>query len=87
MFTAEHFKERLNEIPFRPFRIHMSDGKSYDIANHDVALVKRHAVEIGLDPDQNSIAERFVHCAMIHMSRVEDLERSGLTRLPPAPQS
>ncbi|HEY3915629.1 MAG TPA: hypothetical protein VGN61_14170 [Verrucomicrobiae bacterium] len=26
MFTALHFKERLNQNPFKPFRIHMSEA-------------------------------------------------------------
>jgi hypothetical protein len=39
MFTALHFKERLNQYPFTPFRIYMSDGKQYDIPNHDVAMI------------------------------------------------
>jgi hypothetical protein len=73
MFTALQFKERLNQNPFKPFRIHMSDGKTYDITNHDVAMVKRHALEVGIDPDQDSIAGRFVECALLHITRVEEL--------------
>jgi hypothetical protein len=73
MFTALHFKERMNQNPFKPFRIHMSDGKHYDITNHDVAIVKRYALEVGIDPDQDSIAGRFVDCALIHITRVEEL--------------
>ena len=73
MFTALHFKDRLNQNPFKPFRIYMSDGKQYDITNHDVAMVKRHALEVGIDPDQDSISGRFVDCALIHITRVEEL--------------
>ncbi|HZM06013.1 MAG TPA: hypothetical protein VFC44_23675 [Candidatus Saccharimonadales bacterium] len=73
MFTALHFKERMNQNPFKPFRIHMSDGKVYDITNHDVAMVKRHALEVGIDPDHDSIAGRFVDCALLHITRVEEL--------------
>ena len=73
MFTALHFKERINQRPFKPFRIYMSDGKQYDITNHDMALVKRHALEVGIDPDQDSIVGRTVECALIHITRVEEL--------------
>jgi hypothetical protein len=73
MFTAVHFKERLNQNPFKPFRIHTSDGHSYDITNHDMAMVKRHALEIGIDPDKDSIAGKFVECALIHITRVEEM--------------
>jgi hypothetical protein len=73
MFTALQFKERLNQNPFKPFRIYMSDGKYYDITNHDVAMVKRHALEVGIDPDQDSVSGRFVECALLHITRVEEL--------------
>ena len=74
MFTALHLKERMNQNPFKPFRIYMSDGKQYDITNHDAALVKRHALEVGLDPDHDAIAGRFVECALLHVTRVEELD-------------
>jgi len=77
MFTAAQFKERLNENPFRPFRIHTSDGKTFDITNHDGAIVKRYGLEIGLDPDTDSISGRFITCAMIHSSRVEDMQTTA----------
>ena len=44
--------------PFKPFRVCMSDGKTYDITNHDMMFVKRNAVLIGIDLDSHSIAER-----------------------------
>ena len=51
MFTALQLKERMDEKPFRPFRIKMSSGDTYDVKNHDAAWVLRNAIEIGLDPD------------------------------------
>ena len=35
--------------------------------------VKRNAIEIGLDADPDGLAERFVECAIIHITRIEDL--------------
>ena len=49
MFTASQLKERMEEKPFRPFRIKMSNGDAYEIRNHDDAWVLRNAIEIGLD--------------------------------------
>jgi hypothetical protein len=77
MFTALHFKERLNQNPFKPFRIHMSDGKHYDITNHVVAMIKRHALEVGIDPDQDSIVGHTVECALLHITRVEELTEAA----------
>lgn len=73
MFSAQQLKDRMNSQPFRPFRLCLSDGKTFDITNHDAAFIKRNAVEIGLDADPNGLAERFVECAIIHITRIEDL--------------
>jgi hypothetical protein len=66
-------KERMELQPFKPFRICMSDGKTYDITNHDMMFVKRNAVLVGIDFDDNSIAERLVECALLHITRLEDI--------------
>ena len=73
MITVTELRDRMQENPFRPFRIHASDGKSYDIANHDMMFIKRNGVEIALDLDANSVAERFAKCALLHITRIEDL--------------
>jgi hypothetical protein len=73
MITALELKERMQLQPFKPFRICMSDGKTYDITNHDMMFVKRNAVLIGINFDDNSIAERLVECALLHITRVEDI--------------
>ncbi len=58
----------------------MSDGKSFDITNHDMAFVKRNAVEVGIDLDPKGFAEAFAECAIIHITRIEDLEPAGTNK-------
>lgn len=73
MITALELKQRMDAQPFKPFRICMTDGKTYDITNHDMMFVKRNAVMVGLNFDADSIAERFAECAILHITRVEDI--------------
>ncbi len=73
MIDAQQIKDRMKSQPFKPFRLCLSDGKTFDITNHDAAFVKRNAIEIGLDADTDGLAERFVECAIIHITRIEDL--------------
>ncbi|HXT13861.1 MAG TPA: hypothetical protein VN873_20090 [Candidatus Angelobacter sp.] len=63
----------MEEKPFRPFRIRMSNDEVYDVPNHDAALVKRNVVEIGLDLDSNGIAENYRRCAILHIAGIEDI--------------
>lgn len=74
MFTANQLKERMEEQPFRPFRIRMSNGEAYDIKNHDAAWVLRNAVEIGIDPDADGFVSNTRRCAILHIASIEDIQ-------------
>jgi hypothetical protein len=74
MFTAKEIKELMEIKPFRPFKIHLSDGSSYEVANHDMAMVSKNSVDIGLHPDPQGIAVRIVRCAILHISKIEELQ-------------
>jgi hypothetical protein len=72
MITASELKARMIAQPFVPFRICLSDGKTYDITNHDMMFMSRNSVYIGVALDAEDIAERLVQCAILHITRVED---------------
>ena len=73
MITAVDLKDRMHFQPFKPFRICMSDGKTYDITNHDMMFITRNTVYIGINLDANDLVERAVQCAILHITRVEDI--------------
>jgi hypothetical protein len=74
MVSAKEIKALMDAEPFRPFKIHLSDGSSYESPNHDAALVSRNYVEVGLNRDPDGISERIARCAIIHINRIEDLQ-------------
>jgi hypothetical protein len=74
MFNAKHVKQLMDAQPFKPFRICMSDGKTYDVPNHDAAFVTRHYVEVGVYQDAYGIAEHLDRCAIIHITRLQDTQ-------------
>jgi hypothetical protein len=66
-----------NEVrakPFRPFRIHMSDGSSYPVPHPEFILVTRTRVTISLSPGEDQLPERAVVCDPIHITRIEPLD-------------
>ncbi len=71
MITALQLRERMHEVPFRAFRVTLSDGRSFDVPNHDAAYVKRNSIEIGLNLDSRSFAQKYVECAILHIASVE----------------
>jgi hypothetical protein len=76
MIVAKQIRELLNTQPFRPFRIHLSDGSHHDITNHDMAFVGKNTVEIGLNLDPDGFAEYFTRCSILHITKLEDLPES-----------
>jgi hypothetical protein len=73
MFTAKQLKERMDETPFRPFRIRMSNGETYDIKNHDSAFVLSNAIEIGVEQDTEGFALLTRRCSILHIASIEDI--------------
>ena len=74
MFNPSDIREMLTAKDFKPFAIHTSDAARYDITNHEMVLVGRNAIQIGVGRDEDGIAERFVRCAILHITRIEELQ-------------
>ena len=73
MISALELKQRMDAQPFTSFRICMSDGKTYDITNHDMMFLKRNAILVGIVLYSDSIAVRFVECVLLHITRIGDI--------------
>jgi hypothetical protein len=69
---AEHLIELLEERPFRPIRLYLSDGRTHDVRHPEMAIVSEGVVTIGLPPDESSaVADRMTHCATAHVVEAE----------------
>lgn len=80
---AEEFTQLLRARPFVPLRIHMTDGKTYDIRHPEIVLVLRSRLDIGVGADPTTgVLDRVEHCSLLHVVRVEEL--SGSSQSSPA---
>jgi hypothetical protein len=59
--------------PFRPVRIFLSDGKSYDIGHAERMTVGRSEVVIGVQSDGDDVFDRFAFCHPVHITRIEPI--------------
>jgi hypothetical protein len=74
LFSAEVIKARLNEKPFRPLRIIVSEGLSYEIEHPDLVWVGWRDLQIGFaSPDHPTIYDRTVRIAMGLVVGLEDI--------------
>jgi len=80
MRQADHPKLMIVEDaePFVPFRINMSDGKSYDIRHPELALVfPRHVVVAVPSEHRAGLMQDLHYCAILHITRLEALADTG----------
>lgn len=77
---ARELLKLLRVRPFEPFRIHLSNGKYYDIRHPELALVEQAKVTVGVPgrrgPDEPLKVTAIV--SLLHITRVEFL--NGRTR-------
>ncbi len=69
---AQDLLEFLRARPFRPFRIHGTDGRSRDVRHPDEALVLRTRVILPLGAE-DEMPEASEHLALAHIVRLEEL--------------
>lgn len=78
VFKADDFIDRLQEQPFIPFRIHMSDGSHYDVPHPELAIVfPRHLAVMIPSARRPGLMQKLRRCGIIHITRLENLAEAG----------
>ncbi len=75
----EEFREFLRRQPFQPFRITLTDGRTYDIFHPELAMVGHSTIAIGLlgDDNEEPIYDRLVTISLLHVMQIEPVEHSS----------
>ncbi len=74
MIRTEDIEELIRKRPFEPFRICMTDGRTYDIIHPELCLPGRNKVHVGVpDPKAKRWVMRVDQCALVHITRIEPL--------------
>jgi hypothetical protein len=74
--TMNDLREALRLVPFRPFRVFVTDGGTYDVRHPDLCMIGPRIAVIGIPPaGQNEpILERFAVVDLIHVTRLEPID-------------
>jgi hypothetical protein len=74
---ADELIEILEERPFQPVRLHLSNGRTHEIRHPEMAIVSESLVAIGMPGSEESkIALRIRLCSLPHVVEVEPIEVS-----------
>ena len=72
--SPDRILDHLRRQPFRPIRIYLSEGSSYEVAHPELALVTRREVVIALPEAEGALPDRSVFCDPLHITRIEPID-------------
>ena len=75
--TVQTFRDLLAERPFKPFRLVLSSGQSYEVRHPEMALLTKTDILVGTDAEPDVVPARFKICSMLHVTAVEPLETAS----------
>jgi hypothetical protein len=71
---AEEIRKHIRMQPFRPFRLYLSNGLSYDVRHPELIYVGRRELVIALELGENDVPERSAYCDPVHVTNIEPLD-------------
>jgi len=73
---SQDIRNFVKQQPFQPFRITLTDGRTYDVRHPEMAMVGKSSVAIGLPAaeDEEPIYDRLVTVSLIHIMQAEVID-------------
>ncbi len=84
--TVQTFRDLLAQRPFKPFRLVMSSGRSYEIRHPEMALLTRTDLLVGVGETDEGVPAEFRICSLLHITSIEPIATAS-TGTPPAVNS
>jgi hypothetical protein len=74
IMTVQTFRDLLEQTPFKPFRLVMSSGQTYDVRHPEMAFLSRTSIYVGVDEADDGIPAEFRICSFLHVTAVEPVD-------------
>jgi hypothetical protein len=71
--TAQTLRDLLTQRPFRPFRLVMSSGQTYEVRHPEMAWLTRTDILVGTDVADDGLPGKFKICSLLHVTAVEPI--------------
>ena len=71
--TVQTFRNLLTQRPFKPFRLVMSSGQTYDVRHPETAMLTKTDILVGVDTADDGVPAEFQICSLLHVSAIEPL--------------
>ena len=72
-------RDILRKEPFRAFRVHLTNGQSYEVRHPELAALTRHSMDIvlpvnGSEDTNGEAPDRMIQCDLVHVVTVEPID-------------
>lgn len=74
--TVQIFRELLSHRPFRPFRLVMSSGQTYEVRHPEMAFLTRTDLLVGVGETEDGVPAEFRICSLLHVATIEPMSAS-----------
>ncbi len=71
--TVQTFRDLLAQRPFKPIRLVMSSGQSYEVRHPEMALLTRTDMLVGVGDTDEGVPAEFRICSLLHVASIEQL--------------
>jgi hypothetical protein len=75
--TVQTFRELLAQRPFKPFRLVMSSGQSYEVGHPEMAMLTKSDLLVGTGDTDEGVPAEFKICSLLHVSAIEPIGSSA----------
>jgi hypothetical protein len=73
VMTLQTFRELMANRPFKPFRLVMSSGQTYEVRHPEMAWLTRTDILVGVGETDDGIPPEFRICSLLHVASIEPI--------------
>ena len=67
----------LHKVPFRPFRVQLTNGQAHVIPHPDFAWLTRTSILVGMASGRDEVPDEYVECDLLHVVAIEPVNGSS----------
>jgi len=71
--TVQTFRDLLAKRPFKPVRIVMSSGNSYEVRHPEMAWLLKTDLLVGIGDEDDEVPAEYKTCSLLHIAAIEPL--------------
>jgi hypothetical protein len=75
--TLQTFRELMTNRPFKPFRLVMSSGQTYEVRHPEMAMLTKTDLLVGIKETKDGVPAEFKICSLLHVTAVEPLSSAA----------